>query len=285
MLISTNMYTSKNIFIVQSMIFKKEITILSSNLYSRCINTYVFSKSYPLVQNGSILNRLRYYSTLHKDESEKGSKKTLIASMILFSLTGVGLYLYFLRVKEQTEKKKFEMASKIVGSYGQAKVGGPFSLINHLNEPVTQESFYGKYLLLYFGFTNCPDICPDELDKLTEVITALDKQTETKDNIIPIFITVDPKRDKSEQVAAYIKDFHPKLVGLTGSSDDIKSICKAYRVYYSQNALTEGVDDYLVDHSVFFYFVGPDGKFIEFFGRDLNASEIASKISEYITKT
>lgn len=265
------------------MIFKKEITILSTNLYSSCIKTQLFFNSYFLVHNGSLINRLKY-STLQKDESEKGSKKTLISSMILFSLTGVGLYLYFLRVKEQTEKKKFEMASKIAGSYGQAKVGGPFSLTNHLNEPVTQESFLGKYLLLYFGFTNCPDICPDELDKLTEVITTLDKQIETKDNIIPIFITVDPKRDKSEQISAYIKDFHPKLIGLTGSPDDVKSICKAYRVYYSQNALTEGIDDYLVDHSVFFYFVGPDGKFIEFFGRDLNASEIASKISEYIAK-
>ena len=232
------------------------------------------------------------------------SNSNFIPSMIVLFITGIGLYFYSLHVQEEINQKKASMASKVAGSYGEAKVGGPFSLVNHKNEPVTQESFYGNYLLIYFGFTNCPDICPDELDKLTQVINILDTPVSTRDKVLPIFLTVDPKRDSPSRVATYLKDFHPKFIGLTGPPDDIKATCKAYRVYYSPTSLAvpapdstslplqqtplsiepSETDDYLVDHSVFFYLMGPRGEFIEVYGRDLEAREIATKITAHISK-
>lgn len=220
------------------------------------------------------------------------SRSNFVPTAILFVATGIGLYFYFQHVNEETNKRRHQMTTKVVGSYGDAKVGGPFSLTTHKGDRVTDESFRGKYLLVYFGFTNCPDICPDELDKLTNVIQILDKRRShalSQREVLPIFITVDPKRDSPEQVAAYLKDFHPKFIGLTGSPQEIMSVCKAYRVYYSKTALESGpgqeAEDYLVDHSVFFYLMDPQGHFVEFYGRELNSTEIADKVTKHLEAT
>ncbi|XP_022767766.1 protein SCO1 homolog 1, mitochondrial-like isoform X3 [Durio zibethinus] len=142
-------------------------------------------------------------------------------SFLLLLATGIGIILYYDKVKKR-HIEEISNASKAVKegpSAGKAAIGGPFSLINHDGKRVTEKDFLGKWTLVYFGFTHCPDICPDELQKLA---AAIDK----------------------------IK-FHPKLVGLTGNSDEIKKVARAYRVYYMK---TEEEDsDYLVDHSIVMY--------------------------------
>lgn len=100
---------------------------------------------------------------------------------------------------------ELELIKASSGSVGEAKIGGPFSLLNHKNERVTERDLLGKYSLLYFGFTHCPDICPGELDKMKHVIDMLDADRKTKDRILPIFVTVDPKRDTPEKMAVYLK--------------------------------------------------------------------------------
>ncbi|KAL3358530.1 hypothetical protein AABB24_015570 [Solanum stoloniferum] len=134
-------------------------------------------------------------------------------------------------------------------SVGKAAIGGPFSLIDHNGKPVTEKDFFGKWTVVYFGFTHCPDICPDELQKLA---SAVDKIKETSGiEIVPVFISVDPERDTVEQVGEYVKEFHPNLIGLTASPEEIKKTARAYRVYYMKTE--EEGSDYLVDHSIVMY--------------------------------
>lgn len=132
---------------------------------------------------------------------------------------------------------------------------------------VTHKDLEGSFSLVYFGFTNCPDICPEELDKMGEVVDSIDA---THGPIInPIFISCDPARDDLSLVSTYIADFHPRLVGLTGSYEAVKAACKAYRVYFSTPPNADPKGDYLVDHSIFFYLMDPEGRECERRAKDV----------------
>jgi cytochrome oxidase Cu insertion factor (SCO1/SenC/PrrC family) len=107
---------------------------------------------------------------------------------------------------------------------------------------------------VYFGFTHCPDICPDELDKMALMY---DKVTEKcGDVLVPIMITCDPARDSPAVLKEYLKEFHPQIIGLTGDYENIKQTCKVYRVYFSTPSSVKPGQDYLVDHSIYFYLMG-----------------------------
>jgi protein SCO1/2 len=107
---------------------------------------------------------------------------------------------------------------------------------------------------VYFGFTHCPDICPDELDKMADMIDRV--KAECGEVLTPIMITCDPARDTPAVLKPYIKEFHPDLIGLTGEWEDIKATCKEYRVYFSTPSNVKPGQDYLVDHSIYFYLMG-----------------------------
>ena len=153
---------------------------------------------------------------------------------------------------------------------GTALVGGPFSLTDHLGRQATDASFRGKYMLIFFGFTYCPDVCPSELQVMS---AALDELGPVGEKIQPVFITIDPARDTPEAMKLYVSNFHPRLVGLTGSDQDIAAVAKAYRVYYAKAKGAENSPDYLMDHSTIVYLMGPDGKFVKHFtyGTDVKA--------------
>jgi len=175
------------------------------------------------------------------------------------------------------KQKEKELETK---SYGRPQVGGPFNLITQNNKPFTEQELLGKWSLIYFGFTNCPDICPEELDKMSEAVSILEKDHGPA--IQPLFVSVDPPRDSPGQIASYLRDFHPGLVGLTGSYEDVKSICKAYRVYFSTPSTAKPDDDYLVDHSIFFYFMDPNGHFVDAFGKDTKLEEVVGRVRKEI---
>ncbi|KAI8870188.1 SCO1 protein [Ramicandelaber brevisporus] len=193
-------------------------------------------------------------------------------SAALFVATAIGLGIYFQHEKSEMQRRRLEQAQQQM-YIGRPKIGGPFELIDHNGKTVTDADFKGRFKFIYFGFTHCPDICPEELDKLTEVYEGLLKDPEIGNVITPIFISCDPNRDTPEQVREYLVDFHPDLVGLTGTFEQVARAAKAYRVYFSRPPKVAPGEDYLVDHSIFIYLMAPDGSFMETFGRDKTAEE------------
>ncbi|RKP23569.1 thioredoxin-like protein, partial [Syncephalis pseudoplumigaleata] len=202
-------------------------------------------------------------------------------SSALFVLTGAGLFWYFRNEKAKVEQARQErFAPK---SYGKPKLGGPFELVDQQGQVRTDRDFLGKFTLVYFGFTHCPDICPEELDKMAEVVDALGKCTHGScDKVVPIFITCDPQRDTVERVRDYVKEFHPKMVGLTGTHEQVGQAARAYRVYYSKPPKVSNGEDYLVDHSIFFYLMDPRGQLVDFYGKDYSAEYVVNSVQQYM---
>ncbi|XP_057525313.1 protein SCO1 homolog 1, mitochondrial-like [Amaranthus tricolor] len=187
-------------------------------------------------------------------------------SFFLLLVTGAGIVYYYDKEKKRhiEEISSSSNAVRQGPSVGQAAIGGPFNLINHHGKPVTEKDFLGQWTVFYFGFTHCPDICPDELFKLAAAVDKIKEKS--KIDIVPVFISVDPERDTVEQVREYVKEFHPKLIGLTGDPEEIRKVARAYRVYYMKT--TEEGSDYLVDHSIVMYLMSPEMKFVKFFGKN-----------------
>ncbi|KAK9370407.1 SCO1/SenC-domain-containing protein [Lipomyces kononenkoae] len=204
-----------------------------------------------------------------------------IAGMLIFA-GGLALLInYKRRVQRAVDAHKEEQQSE---SFGKALIGGPFQLIDQNGGIFTQENLKGKFNLIYFGFTLCPDICPEELDKMAIIIKNLKKQGI---DIQPIFISCDPIRDTPPVVKKYLEDFDIEgIVGLTGSYSDVEACCKAYRVYFSTPPDVTAEDDYIVDHSIFFYLMDPEGEFVNVFGRRYDAQgateEIGKKIKNWM---
>jgi len=156
---------------------------------------------------------------------------------------------------------------------GVAQVGGPFSLIDQNGMRRTDADFRGKFMLVFFGYTFCPDVCPTTLAAESEAFRILGTSAE---RIVPVFISVDPKRDTPDIMKAYLSAFGPQFVGLTGTDEEIAAAAGAYRVYYKSNA-ADG-PDYTVDHSSVIYVMGPDGAFITNYGLDDGPDAIADDL-------
>jgi protein SCO1/2 len=153
-------------------------------------------------------------------------------------------------------------------------IGGPFTLIDQNGKPVTDATWRGRWMLVYFGYTYCPDVCPTELQTVAAALDALGKQAA---QMVPIFITIDPERDTAERMAEYVKLFDARLVGLTGTPEQIAAVAKAYRVYYAKVPAKDSAP-YLMDHSSFLYLMGPDGRFQTLFRPGTSAQDIADAI-------
>jgi len=168
-------------------------------------------------------------------------------------------------------------------SAGRPDLGGSWSLVDVAGTPVTSEGLEGQWVLLYFGFTKCPDICPQEMEKVSSVLTKLDGKGQP---VKPIFITIDPARDTAARLKRYFaeSDFHPGFVPLTGSFEEVRRACRAYRVYFTKPTEEEQkAGDYLIDHSIISYLISPEGGFIEYFGKSLSADEMEKKMGGLIT--
>jgi protein SCO1/2 len=162
---------------------------------------------------------------------------------------------------------------------GTALIGGPFSLTDHTGRRITEKDFAGKYTLMFFGYTSCPDLCPSELQVMS---AALDKLGPAADRVRPVFVTIDPERDTVAVLKAYVANFHPRLVGLTGTPEEIAAIAKAWRVYYQRPKSEAGKSDYLMDHSTFLYLMGPDGTFVKHFEYGTNVEALAEALKAAI---
>lgn len=177
------------------------------------------------------------------------------------------------KVKIATEKKNTKAA-------GAAAIGGPFKMHDLEGKEFTEQNLLGQWTLLYFGFTFCPDICPEELDKMSEALDILDENKKLP-TVQPIFISIDPDRDTPEKLKVYLEDFHPRMFALTGTNEETKATAKTYRVYYSRPE-PDGSDDYLVDHTIIMYLISPSGEFVQHYGQLMTPQEMAAGIAKKI---
>jgi cytochrome oxidase Cu insertion factor (SCO1/SenC/PrrC family) len=159
-------------------------------------------------------------------------------------------------------------------------IGGEFTLTDQNGVTRHPQDFRGKLMLIYFGYTFCPDACPTALQDMSH---AIDLMGEKGNDVQPIFITIDPERDTVEQMKLYASNFHPRLIALTGAPDQVAEAAKAYRVYYAKGKSTDGdPNDYLMDHTVFIYLMGRDGKYVSHFPPGTTAEQMAAAIEAHL---
>jgi protein SCO1/2 len=169
-------------------------------------------------------------------------------------------------------------SSQIAG--GADTIGGPFELVNAAGQTVTDKDVITEPSIVYFGYTFCPDVCPMDAARNADAIDVLAEQGHS---VTPVFISIDPERDTPEAVGDYAENLHEKMIGLTGSLDQVTAASKAYKTYFKKNDGDE--DYYLVDHSTFSYLVLPDAGFVEFFRRDETAEQMAEKTACFIANS
>ena len=194
------------------------------------------------------------------------ARRGLVAVLIaILAICGVLLYQLYQRTLTGT-------------ATGEALIGGPFELMDQNGAKVTDQTFKGRLMLIYFGFTYCPDACPTALGIMS---AALDKLDTAADRVVPILITVDPERDTPQVLKDYVSNFHPRMMGLTGTKEQIAQVAKAYRVFY-QKAAGPTPDDYLMDHTLLIYLMDGEGKFLTYFRPDATPDQIADEIRKHL---
>ena len=158
-------------------------------------------------------------------------------------------------------------------------VGGPFTLVTHTGKTVTDADFRGKYLLVNFGYTYCPDVCPTTLQTIALTLDALGNDAAA---VQPLFITVDPQRDTAEVLAGYVAAFDPRIIGLTGTPQQIIDTAKTFHAYYAKVEANDGTGDYFMDHSAFIYLMDPDGRSLTALPYQKTPQAIAEAIRSYM---
>jgi protein SCO1/2 len=160
----------------------------------------------------------------------------------------------------------------------EVRLGGPFTMTDHKGQKVTEANYKGKLQIFYFGYTFCPDVCPTGLQTIA---SALDLLGEKAKEVTPIFITVDPARDNVAQMASYVANFHPSLVGLIGTDEQTAAITRSFRVYAAK-AKSDDPENYAVDHSALYYLMNREGKYLMHFGHGVKPQDMAEGIKKYL---
>ena len=164
-----------------------------------------------------------------------------------------------------------------------ARIGGPFTLTDQDGRKVSDRDFAGKYRLIYFGYTYCPDICPTDVQTLMKGYRKLERSDPgLAARIQPIFITIDPERDTPEKVKQFVRAFHPKLIGLTGSESEIAAVAKDYAIYYKKQAPAAGAEGYLMDHARQALLFGPQGEPIALVAQDKDADAVVADLKRWV---
>ncbi|MGH6946070.1 MAG: SCO family protein [Kiloniellales bacterium] len=200
-----------------------------------------------------------------------------VALALVAGLGMAGLLLW------QTRHLGGSAESLAVSTGGAVQIGGPFTLVDQDGKTVTQADFAGRYMLIYFGYTYCPDVCPTELAAMSQALDILEERDPTAAaQVTPIFITVDPQRDTVAAMADYATHFHPRLRALTGSPQQVAEAARAYRVYY-QKTRDPDASDYLMDHSSFIYLMGPEGDYVSHFTFGTEPEKMAEALQRRIS--
>lgn len=201
----------------------------------------------------------------------------ITAGVVLTAALGVTAYLAF---APRSGGDRFAQcrAGQVAG--GSETIGGSFTLINGQGQTVSDSDVITEPALIYFGYTFCPDVCPLDNARNAEAVAILEEQGIS---VTPIFISVDPERDTPEVVGDFALNFHDKMIGLTGTPEQVKAASLAYKTYFRKHDDSEENPYYLMDHSTFTYFVMPEQGFIDFFRRDDSAEQMAERVACFVT--
>jgi protein SCO1/2 len=195
-----------------------------------------------------------------------------LAVVLLLIASVAGWYLWKLGDQRTAQLVPAETSATV------SEPGGPFQLVDQNNNARSDANFRGKYMLIYFGYTYCPDVCPTTLAIMT---AALKKMGQTGSSIVPIFVTIDPARDTPDVMKSYLAAFDPRFIGLTGTQEQITAAAKAYRIFYQKIPL-EGGDGYTMNHSSIIYLMGPDGRYKTHFTDQDTPENMASALEKQI---
>jgi cytochrome oxidase Cu insertion factor (SCO1/SenC/PrrC family) len=197
-----------------------------------------------------------------------------LASAVLIALAAV----YPARAQEPDPARAAKLMDDLM--WGHGHVGGPFELIDHTGKTRTDADFRGKLLIVYFGYTFCPDICPTDL---MQIGLAVDKLGASGDEVQPLFISIDPERDTTSVLAKYVPAFHPRLIGLTGTPKQIRAVADSYKAYYAKYSPPDGAV-YLIDHTGLVYLMGRSGEYLGFFPPGTPADRMVEIIRQHLTR-
>ena len=202
------------------------------------------------------------------------TKLTLTAFVVFILLSAVAYEMWNVRAQGGPER---------VGPLVGAAIGGPFRLIDQDRVVRTSASYKGRYRLMYFGYTYCPDICPTDVQKMSKALRLFEASDPRRAaRVQPIMVTIDPERDTPAVMKQFVSAFHPRLVGLTGTAAQINDIRSRFAIYAQrQGPATSG--NYLMDHSAMAYLMGPSGEPITFFARDATPAQMAAELSDYVS--
>jgi cytochrome oxidase Cu insertion factor (SCO1/SenC/PrrC family) len=165
--------------------------------------------------------------------------------------------------------------------WGRGPIGGPFELVDHTGRRRTDADFRGRVLLIYFGYMFCPDICPTDLQAMA---AAIDDLGPAGADVQPLFITIDPERDTPAELAQYVGSFHPRLIGLTGSVDEIRRVALRYKVWYAK-ADDPRTSTYIMDHSAFIYLIDVNGAYVGFFPPGTSTERLMKAIAPLVSRS
>ena len=168
----------------------------------------------------------------------------------------------------------------IVAQSGESLIQSEFHLVDHRGQRISAEDFRGLWLLVFFGYTFCPDACPTTM---SEVSILMDELGDKAERIQPLFVTIDPDRDTPEVLADYVSAFHPRIVGLTGTTEEVAAAASNFRVYYAKVEEEGEAVDYLMDHSVYLYLIDPEGNFVRPFAYGTPLTETHAAIDALLS--
>ncbi|KAM7529265.1 hypothetical protein LguiB_032675 [Lonicera macranthoides] len=213
-------------------------------------------------------------------QTSESSRSYILPATVLAGFGGLAMFLHYNDERRAIPKGSGQGEKWDKNSIKGPKIGGPFSLYDTQGHIVTERDLMGKWVLLYFGYTSSPDVGPAEVQKMVKAIDTLEKMQNLK--VLPVFVTIDPQRDTPSQLSAYLNEFDPRIVGLTGPIPAIRQMAQEYRVFFKK--VEEDGDDYLVESSHNMYLMNPSLEIARCFGVEYNAEEMAEAILAEIKK-
>ena len=207
----------------------------------------------------------------------KGWRAAVLLAAVLAAAAAGG---YFLSREDLPETGSREGAARMMSELmsGKGPVGGPFTLTDQGGARRSLAHFRGKLVLLYFGFTYCPDVCPTDLMTVGNLVRSLGAAGE---QVQPVFVTLDPERDKPEALRAYVASFHPRFVALTGSESEVRRVASSYKVYF-EKVKPPGASTYLIDHTAYVFLLDREGKFLTLFPPGTPQERMAVMVRQHL---